>query len=382
MNKKLSNYKSWRQIQSNHLQYVVILLLFILISVFVYLLDAAVLKPVLLVAILLLILCFVWYGIYCRRNLYELCNTLHILQTLFDISFNNETVKEALKEIGNAIDSGFVYFLLRKNDGSSKGYEYKSNKHSNLLLTSEEQANLFCTVLQYGKDGKAFWIKKRSKNLDEAAAEIMEKHEIHNIECVKVQSVEHNVSGILLAINVQRSLQEHYFECIANALLTSVVRFYHTEKLEKMSKFDSLTGLLNRNSYQMVVAGYRKASVQKLACIYMDLNGLHNINNQFGHEKGDQMLCCTANILVSNFDSDDVFRIGGDEFVVLYPYESKADTKQQLRRMRQELLDCGCNVSIGIEWCANSADIDAAIKCAETKMFQEKRVYYKTEKRI
>lgn len=382
MNKKSLNDQSRSRIQRNHFQYIIVLLLLVLISVLLYLLDTTILKPFLMVTISLLILCLVWYDFRCRRNLFELCNTLHILQTLFDTSFHNETVKDALKEIGSSIDADFVYFLFGKNDGSSKRYEYRSNNHKKMSLTFEELLSLFGAVGQHGKDGKVSWTKKSSRNLDKAAAEIMSKHEIYNAECVKVKASERNTSGILLAINVRKSFPKCYFECIANLLLTSVIRFCHIEKLENMSKLDSLTGLLNRNSYQTVVADYKKAFVKKLACIYIDLNGLHNINNRFGHDKGDQMLCCTANSLVNNFGSNDVFRIGGDEFVVLYPYESKADTERQLRRMRQELLDCGCNVSIGIEWCDNSADIDVAIKRAEAKMFQEKNEYYRTEKRI
>lgn len=55
---------------------------------------------------------------------------------------------------------------------------------------------------------------------------------------------------------------------------------------------------------------------KRLACIYIDANGLHEINNARGHLAGDQMLRFIADTLKVSFGEEALYRIGGDEFVV------------------------------------------------------------------
>jgi diguanylate cyclase (GGDEF)-like protein/PAS domain S-box-containing protein len=93
------------------------------------------------------------------------------------------------------------------------------------------------------------------------------------------------------------------------------------EQLKAAALTDMLTGLLNRRGFftlsdqQCKLADRTK---RRLALLYLDLNNMKTINDEFGHETGDQALVDTAGILKNTFrGSDMIARIGGDEFSVL-----------------------------------------------------------------
>lgn len=370
MNIKPSNYKN----RSRRLQYVIAILLLTLIVALVCLLDAHVLKTFILIAVFLLILCLIWYAFGNRRSFFEIYNTINIMQPLFDTYFNNKVINDALREVGYVIKPEFLYFIVKKNDGSCKSYRFKDKKNSKPHISTEEQIRLFHTISPNGHYHRVSLPKRGQPALDKE--EIMKKYGIHTAECIEVQDKAHNMSGILLSVNAQKQIRRHSFEQAAKLLLTSVMHSIYIEKLENMGKFDSLTGLLNRNSYQKAISGYKNSPIQQLACIYIDLNDLHNINNTFGHDKGDRTLRFIADTLVNNFSPDDIFRIGGDEFIILCKYSRKADIENQISNMRREFTDKDCAVAIGVDWCENSDNIDNAIKNAEEKMFEEKNIYY------
>lgn len=91
-------------------------------------------------------------------------------------------------------------------------------------------------------------------------------------------------------------------------------------ELQSLSIKDELTGLFNRRGiFSMVTQHYTIARrLQKtLMLLYIDLDGMKQINDLYGHQEGDNALIDTANILKKTFrDTDIVARIGGDEFAV------------------------------------------------------------------
>lgn len=108
-------------------------------------------------------------------------------------------------------------------------------------------------------------------------------------------------------------------------------------KLHFMSFHDALTGLYNRAYFEEEMArlsGSRKYPVSLISC---DLDGLKQINDQFGHDVGDRALKAAAKVLSGNtFRKEDVVaRIGGDEFVVILPTVDEKTTKSILDRLRE-----------------------------------------------
>lgn len=156
-----------------------------------------------------------------------------------------------------------------------------------------------------------------------------------------------------------------------------IERLVYGKKVEMLSQTDLLTGLRNRNHYEQRIKEMPSSCRETLTCIYMDVNGLHNLNNTKGHAAGDAMLKFIAEQMIHYFGPDNSFRIGGDEFVAFLMDVNQERTIQDIQKMNEAVEKEGYHVSIGCETFGaaglNMADL---IKKAEEKMYAEKKQYY------
>ena len=139
---------------------------------------------------------------------------------------------------------------------------------------------------------------------------------------------------------------------------------------------DSLTGLLNRNAFDDDVEFIQATHNKPLTVMYIDLIGLHEINNHLGHARGDVVLCELADAARAYFGDDNIYRIGGDEFVIISFAHSMAQSARQMGYMRQELLDHGCELSVGMAESNDGEDIPDLVNQAENEMRKDKKRYY------
>ena len=100
------------------------------------------------------------------------------------------------------------------------------------------------------------------------------------------------------------------------------------KKLIYISRRDRLTGVYNRNYYEERLNEIMKEENLPLSIIMGDCNGLKALNDNYGHAQGDLLLIETANLLTSIVNENcEVFRIGGDEFVILCPNTNEEKCK-------------------------------------------------------
>lgn len=157
---------------------------------------------------------------------------------------------------------------------------------------------------------------------------------------------------------------------------------YEKEKLLYISNTDALTGCLNRHAYETDI---NKLDLKKeWIYISLDLNSLKHINDTYGHDVGDEMICAAAACMTASFgEFGKVYRIGGDEFVVIVtqkPYELDAMTKHfdsSVAEWRGKIVDSmtisyGCVRSLEEDW-ELVHDIE---KEADRRMYASKARYY------
>lgn len=137
-----------------------------------------------------------------------------------------------------------------------------------------------------------------------------------------------------------------------------------------------MTGLLNRNAFDDDVEFIQATHDKPLTVMYIDLIGLHEINNHLGHARGDVVLCELADAARAYFGDDNIYRIGGDEFVIISFAHSMAQSARQMGYMRQELLDHGCELSVGMAESDDGEDIPDLVNQAENEMRKDKKRYY------
>ncbi|MBQ2675115.1 MAG: diguanylate cyclase [Prevotella sp.] len=173
------------------------------------------------------------------------------------------------------------------------------------------------------------------------------------------------------------------FISIAAEITAENLRFRllaQADRIRYISETDMMTGCKNRNCYQDRLPRFADMCKKHLVCVYIDVNGLHNLNDSQGHEAGDKMLKSVAQALLDTFDPESTYRIGGDEFVVARPDASPDETRQRMAEVAAGLSAQGYDISTGIEVGQKATlDMEALVKQAEVGMYQEKEAYYQQE---
>lgn len=157
------------------------------------------------------------------------------------------------------------------------------------------------------------------------------------------------------------------------------VKSYINEcKLREISRIDQLTGVNNRNAYGLDLFSIPEKCRYNLACVYIDVNGLHEVNNSEGHESGDEMLKFVAIQIKNVFSRGDIYRTGGDEFVIFIPDMSMADLGRVIVNLIKQIEVRDYHIAVGYETMgARYLVLDELIKAAEMRMFIDKNRYYK-----
>ncbi len=129
---------------------------------------------------------------------------------------------------------------------------------------------------------------------------------------------EYAESLIISAVHDSRGRVEHYVALFSD--ITSQKRYQH--QLEHIAHYDALTGLPNRvllaDRMQLAMTQTRRRD-RRLVVAYLDLDGFKAINDQHGHDVGDQLLTTLAARLKSALrEGDTIARLGGDEFVAVF----------------------------------------------------------------
>lgn len=147
------------------------------------------------------------------------------------------------------------------------------------------------------------------------------------------------------------------------------------QHLDYLSNIDDLTGVYNRNKYIAVHEDIKRRG-DCAGVIYIDLNGLKKINDVYGHDKGDEFIINSANFIQRYFGKN-VYRIGGDEFLVLLRNISKEAFEEQFVTFKNDLEKNKdkYDMSYGERYC-DDGKIDECVQLADEMMFNRKRQYY------
>lgn len=153
------------------------------------------------------------------------------------------------------------------------------------------------------------------------------------------------------------------------------------EKLEVMSRIDQLTGVMNRNEMNNRVTELSETN-DEASCtrgvVFVDMNGLKQVNDRQGHMAGDLLLKNAAMILSSTFTDGEIYRVGGDEFLILLNDTSADEIEQRIGDIKKKS-DMFDNVSFAAGSCLykKSSEIRSALAEADAMMYRDKERHYK-----
>ena len=166
-------------------------------------------------------------------------------------------------------------------------------------------------------------------------------------------------------------------------LMRQVVTTSTQETKSELEK-DSLTGFLNRRSFEEKIEKFLRKPMSYGTFFMMDMDNFKSVNDTYGHLAGDELILIFADIIKNCVrEQDFVCRVGGDEFAIFFPY---LDKEKVIRKRADEIMSCfakererlgysNCSVSIGIMTKyakSNNMDYDKLYKCADNALYYVK----------
>ena len=165
-------------------------------------------------------------------------------------------------------------------------------------------------------------------------------------------------------------------------------RVYHQKELDYKRFHDNLTDLYNREFFEEELKRLDTKRQLPLSIIMADLNGLKIINDSYGHEKGDELLIKTAEILKESLRDEDILaRQGGDEFAILLPKTSSNELGKIIKRIQDKISienqkeDLPISIALGSSTKERPAqNINDIFKEADDNMYQNKLLESRSSK--
>ena len=271
-----------------------------------------------------------------------------------------EIMNDVLSTIRNYYDSEYVYYIERDEEDILTIYEWCAGnipwqRDKIKLLQSEEWPK---------------WLRQEILDTTQDSYSVF-------------YPMENGVISILAAVGVHRGgCDIGYMKTLIPYISQSIILQKLQKQQEYLSYHDDLTGLLNRNSFVKYLSNVGSKQLKSLGAVSADINGLKNFNREFGHEYGDEVVIRVGEVLEEYFRSSMVFRLTGDEYLVIMENTSYEEFMKMVNSACTKLDNISLGlVTMGYAW--EKVDIDASqlIARAENMMREEKQKYYKNLKK-
>lgn len=165
-------------------------------------------------------------------------------------------------------------------------------------------------------------------------------------------------------------------ETLRYFIMITFQRHMDERRLQHLSLHDTLTGFYNRNKYILDIPEIANAG-GSVGVVFLDFNGLKEINDFYGHSYGDQALKKCAEKMRAVFGNANLYRTGGDEFVIIASDQSETAFLSLVDTLRASLTEEQLPVAMGYQWQETSSDLKTLITLADQHMYEDKRRFYK-----
>lgn len=205
------------------------------------------------------------------------------------------------------------------------------------------------------------------------------------------ETVFYTIGGDIVHVVLQFTVfpgHEQHWDKLQISLTDISARKKAENHLQFLSQHDALTGLYNRTVYSHEVQRLEADCLPALSCIFIDMNGLKEVNDLYGHAFGDELLQRLGRILTELVKGTSIIasRIGGDEFVLLLPDTNALQLPRYIRELQQLLLDDNqhypilISISIGFSTRHMGQSVQEMLKHADESMYLDKKRHYQALK--
>lgn len=321
-----------------------------------------------------------------QRQLMDRLGTEETLLKGIQILSENHDIREAVDKLLEAVteyylgDRGYIFEFDYAAQTASNTYEWCRDGVTSEMghLQDVPLEELSEWIATYESKGE-FYISSLEKEVSRDAVQY-KKLSAQNISSLVTAPMkrEGRITGFIGVDNPRTHLNDPgLLKSITYFIIEDFEKRELLEMMERMSYYDILTQVYNRNKYTKVLRELAGRTVESVGIVYMDLNGLKLANDTYGHNYGDYLIKKSAALLKSYF-SDNIFRLGGDEFLVLCIDVDKAEFEDTVGRLRDEVgQHKEINASIGSIWTRDTSNMEEQVAYADELMYAEKQSYYK-----
>lgn len=206
----------------------------------------------------------------------------------------------------------------------------------------------------------------------------LKSYNINSIIVSPFNTSEDKLIGFMVIIEPKKNLNSDIVVRSATTyIMEEKLKQNYTEELYKMSYSDIMTKTFNRAAYIRDMNKIHSDNELNIGILYADVNGLKETNDTKGHKAGDILIDSAVAILRKYFyrKQDLLYRIGGDEFVVISSDISEKEFHTALANLK-DILKSNWILSCGGKWFKSINDIDQSTKDAEKEMYKHKAEYY------
>ncbi len=315
-----------------------------------------------------------------EQQIIQMEGIIEIQEFLFDAHKSPSRVDGALKKTAHMLTAQCAFLIPTDNSPSNTSYIWPEagdayRKELDWDFIKKEMPSASSQLLE----GYSVLFDTRSRKLKPARedASALASRSVASLMLIPIFDSEQRMVGILGSSNMTKKWNDtDFLETIAHNYMMALENIRSYRIIEEMGTIDALTGLLNRNSYQKALSEQKDI----YGCVYLDANGLHELNNQYGHAAGDLMLKSVADTLKAEFGASDTYRIGGDEYVALCRQIPKEDAETKLKRLEAKVQELGYHVSSGFSWkdtpAVSQEELKELVTDAEHLMYDAKKRYY------
>lgn len=296
-----------------------------------------------------------------------------IEETLFDAHNHTENVKNALGIAAKKMKAEMAFFIKVDNDKVSNVYYHSPFDIVNVrtvigkpLKDAIPNGDGENTVIKYG-DG-IYSLNGRGLDCD---------YYVDNYILTYSRDNGGKIVGVLGTINMEKQWKRaDYIENVSHVFSLAADNITSYQSLKEIGVIDSLTGLLNKSCFEKTVESYEQNPADELVCVYVDIDGLNEINSRRGRSFGDEVLRTVAYSLKDAFGANKTYRIGNDEFVAFYKDYDLAS--YLIKQVDTQLKEKGYDISYGIAYSKEICDVNNLLHDAEMEMLNYKYERYHT----
>ena len=321
------------------------------------------------------------------KKLNELNEDLNVSNTLIQCVrklsndlYKESTIDEILQIICEFYQAERCYVLDLDMDNKKVNgiFEY-GKRHDDIHIENMVRLCLEHTDLinQFFENQKSYYIEDVTHEIPYTSpiySSFMQQ-KIHSI--IVVPFMDHKqIKGVFAVDNPKQNYyQKDFLESLCFFIKTAMEREKEKTKLKNLSYVDSLTYAQNRNHFNEYLEQNRNKELHSLGVIYLDLNGLKEINDKMGHIAGDTLII-TASYALQEIFLYNSYRVGGDEFVVIEQDVSELLFFDQYAKLLKRMKELEISVATGCVWKETCPNLSETLQEADQKMYEDKKRYY------